>query len=88
MNLTLTSSAFAHNGGIPARYTCEGEDLSPELAWSGLPELGTYGTVTSACVLSQLVDAVIHAVGEAHPRCLEVITAIRNIRGENQKSNG
>ena len=38
MNLTLTSSAFADNGEIPARYTCEGQDLSPELAWSGLPE--------------------------------------------------
>ncbi len=38
MNLTLTSSAFAHNEEIPTRYTCEGEDLSPELAWSGLPE--------------------------------------------------
>ena len=51
--------------------------LAASAAWTGLPELGTYGTVTSACVLSQLVDAVIHAVGEAHPRCLEVITAIR-----------
>lgn len=33
----LTSSAFSHNGEIPTRYTCEGEDLSPPLQWSQLP---------------------------------------------------
>ena len=33
----LTSSAFAPGGEIPSRYTCEGEDLSPPLAWSGVP---------------------------------------------------
>ncbi len=37
MSLKLTSSAFAQNGEIPTRYTCEGEDLSPPLAWSGVP---------------------------------------------------
>ena len=37
MSLTLTSSAFAHNGEIPTQYTCEGKDLSPPLAWSGVP---------------------------------------------------
>jgi Raf kinase inhibitor-like YbhB/YbcL family protein len=38
MELTLTSAAFEPQGEIPARFTCEGEDLSPPLAWSGLPE--------------------------------------------------
>ena len=37
MSLTITSTAFAPNGAIPALYTCEGEDLSPPLAWSGVP---------------------------------------------------
>jgi hypothetical protein len=37
MSLTLVSSAFSHNGEIPRRYTCDGEDVSPPLAWSGLP---------------------------------------------------
>jgi Raf kinase inhibitor-like YbhB/YbcL family protein len=35
--LKLTSSAFEHGAGIPTRYTCEGEDMSPPLAWSGVP---------------------------------------------------
>ena len=38
MSLTLNSPAFAHQGAIPARYTCDGEDVSPELRWSGLPD--------------------------------------------------
>jgi len=37
MSLTITSSAFQQGGSIPARYTCEGQDVSPPLAWSGAP---------------------------------------------------
>lgn len=39
--LTLTSSAFADRGAIPADYACEadgGQGLSPPLAWGDLPE--------------------------------------------------
>lgn len=38
MPLSLTSPAFLNNGEIPKRYTCEGKDISPPLAWSGVPE--------------------------------------------------
>ena len=38
MTMTLTSPAFGHNEGIPVRYTCEGKDLSPPLAWSDVPQ--------------------------------------------------
>ena len=37
MSLTITSSAFSPNAAIPATYTCEGNDVSPPLAWSGVP---------------------------------------------------
>ena len=37
MPLNLISSAFADGAGIPAIHTCDGSDLSPPLAWSGLP---------------------------------------------------
>jgi len=37
MTLTLTSTAFVHNGSIPALYTCDGRNISPPLAWSGVP---------------------------------------------------
>ena len=47
-DFTLTSTAFEPGGAIPKRYTCDGEDGSPELEWAGAPD------DTSALVL--LVD--------------------------------
>jgi Raf kinase inhibitor-like YbhB/YbcL family protein len=38
MTMTLTSPAFKPNGQIPSKYTCEGDDVSPPLAWNGVPE--------------------------------------------------
>jgi Raf kinase inhibitor-like YbhB/YbcL family protein len=37
MAMTLNSPAFQQNGHIPSKYTCEGEDVSPPLAWEGVP---------------------------------------------------
>lgn len=34
---TVTSPAYPNGGSIPAVYTCDGQDLSPPLAWSGVP---------------------------------------------------
>lgn len=38
MTIRLKSPAFEDGGAIPARYTCEGADVSPPLVWEGLPE--------------------------------------------------
>ncbi|MGD9000843.1 MAG: YbhB/YbcL family Raf kinase inhibitor-like protein [Granulosicoccaceae bacterium] len=38
MTLILKSSAFENGAAIPSRYTCEGDDVSPPLAWTGVPE--------------------------------------------------
>jgi Raf kinase inhibitor-like YbhB/YbcL family protein len=37
MALKIVSPAFQPDGPIPSKYTCEGEDVSPPLAWSGAP---------------------------------------------------
>jgi len=37
MTLTLTSDVFKAGGGIPAIHTCDGNDVSPPLSWSGAP---------------------------------------------------
>lgn len=44
MALSLNAPAFKHGRGIPAVYTCDGEDHSPSLAWSGVPS-GTHSLV-------------------------------------------
>ena len=35
--IRLTSTAFQDGGRIPYLYTCEGDDISPPLQWSGAP---------------------------------------------------
>ena len=48
MTMRLTSSAFPHEGKVPTRFTCDGADVSPPLAWSGPPA----GTRSFAVVCS------------------------------------
>jgi Raf kinase inhibitor-like YbhB/YbcL family protein len=47
MALSITSPAFEGNASIPSRYTCDGEDISPELKWTGVPE----GTMSLALIV-------------------------------------
>ena len=44
MTIQLTSCAFKEGETIPRRHTCDGENLSPTLSWSGVP----HGTVSLA----------------------------------------
>lgn len=37
MAMTLSSPAFTHHGVMARRHTCDGEDVSPPLAWEGVP---------------------------------------------------
>ena len=36
--LEVTSAAFPADGAIPSKYTCDGEGISPPLAWAGVPD--------------------------------------------------
>ncbi len=36
--LQISSTAFEHQAAMPKKYTCQGEDISPPLAWSGAPD--------------------------------------------------
>jgi len=36
-SMQLTSPAFRSEGDIPAEYTCDSRNISPELSWSGAP---------------------------------------------------
>ncbi|MBX5482805.1 MAG: YbhB/YbcL family Raf kinase inhibitor-like protein [Myxococcaceae bacterium] len=38
MALSISSTAFENYGDIPARHTCDGEDVPPPLRWSGVPD--------------------------------------------------
>lgn len=36
-NFVLTSSAFNEGGAVPKKFSCDGENISPQLKWSGTP---------------------------------------------------
>lgn len=36
--IEVTSADLQAGGTVPARFTCDGEDAVPALAWSGLPD--------------------------------------------------
>jgi Raf kinase inhibitor-like YbhB/YbcL family protein len=38
VTLAITSPVFGHQAEIPKKYTCDGQDVSPPLAWTGVPE--------------------------------------------------
>ena len=61
-DLQVSSPAFAGHGRIPERHTGDGEDVSPVLRWTGVPE----GTRTFAVVAhdpdAPLVDGFTHWV--------------------------
>ena len=44
--IVITSTAFSEGGAIPTKHTCDGDDLSPPLSWTGVPE----GTRTLALI--------------------------------------
>jgi Raf kinase inhibitor-like YbhB/YbcL family protein len=44
---TLASAAFADGEAIPAVYSCDGEEVSPPLEWSGAPD----GTAAYALIV-------------------------------------
>lgn len=37
MEIKIESSAFKEGEMIPSKYTCDGENISPEIKWSGVP---------------------------------------------------
>ena len=47
MTFTLSSAVFAAGAKIPTKYTCDGEDISPPLAWNDQPQ----GTQSLALIM-------------------------------------
>jgi Raf kinase inhibitor-like YbhB/YbcL family protein len=70
MSFRLTSSAFSEGASIPTKYTCEGEDTSPPLAWSGAPQ----GTRSFAIIVDDP-----DAPDPAHPKMTYVHWVAYNI---------
>jgi hypothetical protein len=55
MKLPIASTAFSEGQPIPAKYSCEGSDISPPLKW--IPQGGTPGTIKSFALITDDPDA-------------------------------
>ena len=55
MKMQITSDAFVHNAAIPAKFTCEGQNVSPQLSWTGIP--------SAAKSLALVVDELARPLG-------------------------
>ncbi|MFW6323644.1 MAG: YbhB/YbcL family Raf kinase inhibitor-like protein, partial [Desulfovibrionales bacterium] len=45
--MEITSAAFDQGQAIPKKYSCDGQDISPPLSWSEIPD----GTQSLAFIL-------------------------------------
>jgi Raf kinase inhibitor-like YbhB/YbcL family protein len=61
-DLSVASSAFDSHSRMPARYTVDGEDISPPLAWTGIPEQTRSFAVVAHDPDAPLVDGFTHWV--------------------------
>ncbi|CAG1011324.1 hypothetical protein RHIZO_03996 [Rhizobiaceae bacterium] len=68
--MDIRSTAFAEGASIPSRHTCEGADVSPPLAWTGVP--------AGATSLALVVDDP-DAPDPAHPRMTWVHWVLFNL---------
>jgi Raf kinase inhibitor-like YbhB/YbcL family protein len=68
--MKLTSPSFENQGEIPKMYTCEGEDISPALAWANAPK----GTKSFALIVDDP-----DAPDPAHPKMTWVHWVLYNI---------
>jgi hypothetical protein len=68
--MEIRSTAFADGAPIPSRYSCEGDDVSPPLAWTGIP--------AGAKALALVVDDP-DAPDPAHPKTTWVHWVLYNL---------
>jgi Raf kinase inhibitor-like YbhB/YbcL family protein len=55
--MKLTSVDFKEGGMIPRKFTCQGEDINPSLAWNGAPE----GTKSFALIVDDPDASIVWA---------------------------
>jgi Raf kinase inhibitor-like YbhB/YbcL family protein len=75
--ISLTSNAFLNNESIPSRYTCDGQDVSPQLSWNNVPP----GTRSLMLIVEDH-----DAPGFTHWRIFNIPPSIRELSEDVQKS--
>jgi len=97
--MKIESNAFSHGQKIPRRYSGDGEDISPALSWSGLPE----GTKELAIICDDpdaprpepwvhwviyKIASDVSGLAEAVPRQSKLSEPVGAVQGENSWPSG
>jgi len=83
--MQITSSAFTEGSMIPAKYTCDGQDISPHLEWKDVPA-GTKSFALIADDPDAPVGTWVHWVVFNIPS--NVTTLAENVKPEKEYKNG
>ncbi len=90
MKLIISSSELADGGTIPARYTCDGENISPSISWSKAPP-GTQSLVLIVDDPDAPVGTWVHWVLFNIPSSLrglpEKVAPVVGVQGQNDFRN-
>jgi len=80
------SKSFKHGNMIPQKYTCDGDDTNPHLAWEAIPNAKSYAIT---CVDPDAsIGTVVHwLVYYISPTMTEINENIKNINNINNKQN-
>lgn len=71
--ITVTSPAFVDHASIPPRYTADGEGLSPEIDWSGVPPSATSLALIVEDADSPTPAPLVHAIAvDIDPRRIQL----------------
>jgi Raf kinase inhibitor-like YbhB/YbcL family protein len=71
--ITLTSPAFVDHAPIPAQYTADGEGLSPEIDWNGVPPSATSLALIVEDADSPTPAPLVHAIAvDIDPKRLQL----------------
>ena len=73
MAFTITSAAFKDGAPIPKKYSCDGEDVSPPLAWTGVPAGAK--SLALICRRSRRADGHVDALGAVGPAAVHAVAA-------------
>ena len=90
--MEVTSAAFSEGGTIPAKYTCDGQNISPPLAWTSAPG----GTKSLALIMDDpdapigvFVHWVLYDVPAGERKLVENIPQTKTLtNGARQGMNG
>ena len=71
--ITLTSPAFIDHASIPSRYTADGDGLSPEIDWTGVPSSATSLALIVEDADSPTPAPLVHAIAvDIDPKRLQL----------------